>query len=67
MWLNMVKNNRTAMFIKTTRNKNGTAYYQLVESYREAGKVKQRTLMSLGKVEDGKLDQLAVAISKHSE
>jgi len=67
MWLNLVKNNRTAMFIKTTRNKNGTAYYHLVESYREAGKVKQRTLMSLGKVEDGKLDQLAEAISKHSE
>lgn len=39
----------------------------MVESYREAGKVKQRTLMSLGKVEDGKLDQLAEAISKHSE
>jgi transposase len=55
------------MFIKTTKNKNGTAYYHLVESYRNEGKVKQRTLMSLGKVEDGKLDQLADAISKHSE
>ncbi len=54
------------MFIKTTKNKNGTAYYHLVESYRQDGKVKQRTLMSLGKVEDGKLDQLAEAISKHS-
>jgi transposase len=67
MWLNLVKNNAKAMFIKTTRNKNGTAYYHLVESYREDGKVKQRTLMSLGRVEDGKLDQLAEAISKHSE
>jgi transposase len=55
------------MFIKTTRNKNGTAYYHLVESYRQDGKVKQRTLMSLGRVEDGKLDQLAEAISKHSK
>lgn len=63
----MVKNKATAMFIKTTRNKNGTAYYHLVESYRLDGKVKQRTLMSLGRVEDGKLDQLAEAISKHSE
>jgi len=67
MWLNLVKNKATAMFIKTTRNKNGTAYYHLVESYRLDGKVKQRTLMSLGRVEDGKLDQLAEAISKHIE
>jgi transposase len=55
------------MFIKTTKNKKGTAYYHLVESFREDGKVKQRTLMSLGRVEDGKLDQLADAISKHSD
>jgi transposase len=67
MWLNLVKNNSKSMFIKTTRNKNGTAYYHLVESYRQDGKVKQRTLMSLGRVEDGKLDQLAEAISKHSK
>lgn len=67
MWLNLVKNNAKAMFIKTTRNKNGTAYYHLVESYRQDGKIKQRTLMSLGRVEDGKLEQLAEAISKHSE
>jgi transposase len=67
MWLNLVKNNAKVMFIKTTRNKNGTGYYHLVESYRQDGKVKQRTLMSLGRVEDGKLDQLAEAISKHSE
>jgi transposase len=55
------------MFVKTTKNKNGTAYYHLVESYRSEGKVKQRTLMSLGKAEDGKLDELAEAISKHSD
>jgi transposase len=55
------------MFIKTTKNSKGTAYYHLVESYRDAGKVKQRTLMSLGRVEDGKLDSLAEAISKHSD
>jgi len=67
MWLNLVKNKLTDMFIKTTRNKNGTAYYHLVESYRLDGKVKQRTLLSLGRVEDGKLDQLAEALSKHSE
>ncbi len=55
------------MFIKTTKNSKGTAYYHLVESYRDGGKVKQRTLMSLGRVEDGRLEQLAAAISKHSD
>jgi len=53
------------MYIKTTKNQRGDAYYHLVESYREDGKVKQRLLMSLGKVEDNKLEQLAEAISKH--
>ncbi len=55
------------MFIKTTKNSKGTAYYHLVESYREGGKVKQRTLMSLGKVEEGRLEQLAEAIRKHTD
>lgn len=55
------------MFIKTTKNSKGAAYYHLVESYRLDGKVKQRTLMSLGRVEDGNLDKLAEAISKHSD
>lgn len=63
----MVKNNAVVMFIKTTKNKKGTAYYHLVESFRDQGKVKQRTLMSLGRVEDGRLDQLAEAISKHTD
>jgi transposase len=53
------------MFIRTTKNKNGDSYYHLVESYRDNGKVKQRTLLALGKVEEGKLEQLATAISKH--
>jgi hypothetical protein len=55
------------MFIKITKNKNGTAYYHLVESYRDEGKVKQRTLLSLGRVDEGKLEQLAEAISKHTD
>lgn len=38
-----------------------------MESYRDNGKVKQRTLLSLDKVEDGKLEQLAAAISKHTD
>lgn len=53
------------MFIKVTKNNRGDAYYHLVESYRDNGKVKHRTLLSLGRVEEGKLNQLANAISKH--
>jgi transposase len=53
------------MYIRTTKNKKGDAYYHLVESFRQEGKVKQRTLLSLGRVEDNKLEQLSQAISKH--
>jgi hypothetical protein len=40
------------MYIKITKNAKGQTYYHLVESYRYNGKVKQRTLMSLGKADD---------------
>lgn len=53
------------MYIRITKNKNGDAYYHLVESFRDNGKVKQRTLLALGKIEEGKLEQLSTAISKH--
>ena len=55
------------MYIRTTKNQRGDAYYHLVESYRQDGKVKQRTLMSLGRVEDNRMEELAAAISKHLE
>jgi transposase len=55
------------MYIKTTKNQRGDAYYHLVEAYREDGKVKQRTLLSLGRVEDNRIEELANAISKHIE
>lgn len=55
------------MFIKTTKNKNGDAYYHLVESYRDQGKVRQRTLLSLGKVGEDGLDKLIAAIGKHKD
>jgi hypothetical protein len=45
------------MFIKITKNQRGESYYHLVESYRQEGKVKQRTLLSLGKVGEDKLEQ----------
>jgi transposase len=53
------------MYIRVTKNQRGEAYYHLVESYREGSKVKQRTLLSLGNVNEGKLEELAGAISKH--
>lgn len=53
------------MYIRTTKNSRGEAYYHLVESFRDNGKVKQRVLLSLGRVEENKLAQLSTAISKH--
>lgn len=55
------------MFIRTTKNGSGQSYFHIVESYRKDGKVKQRTLLSLGRVEEGKLEQLAAAIAKHTD
>jgi len=40
------------MYIKITKNVKRQAYYYFVESYRHNGKVKQRSLMSLGKADD---------------
>lgn len=55
------------MFIKITKNKKGQAYYHLVESYRDQGKSKQRTLLSLGRVGEDGLDKLISAIGKHKD
>lgn len=55
------------MYIKITKNSAGQAYYHLVESYREKGKARQRTLLSLGKVGEDRLDALVSAISRHKE
>jgi|SRR5215216_2974099 len=53
------------MYIRITRNTKGQTYYHLVEAYRKDGKVKQRTLLSLGRAEEGKLEKLIEAIGKH--
>jgi transposase len=55
------------MYIRITKNQRGHAYYHLVESFRQEGKVKQRVLLSLGRVEENKLEELAEAINKHLE
>jgi Transposase DDE domain len=55
------------MFIKITTNKKGQSYYHLVESYRDQGKVRQRVLLSLGKVGEDRLDELVSAIGRHKD
>jgi len=55
------------MFVKTTRNSKGQAYFHLVESYRDDGKVKQRVLLSLGREDENKIQDLAAALSRHNE
>lgn len=55
------------MFIKETKNKAGQIYYHLVESYWKDGQSHQRTLLSLGKAGEDRLDELAEAISRHKE
>lgn len=55
------------MYIRITTNKQGQAYYHLVESYRENGKVRQRKLLSLGKIGEDQLDKLITAIGKHKD
>ena len=55
------------MFIRITTNRKGQSYYHLVESYRDQGKVRQRVLLSLGKVEEDRLEDLVSAISRHKD
>lgn len=40
------------MFIKITKNREGTQYVSIVEGYRDKDKVKHRTVKSLGKLKD---------------
>lgn len=40
------------MFVKVTKNREGTQYVSIVEGYREKDKVKQRTIKSLGKLQE---------------
>ena len=58
------------MYIRVVKNSTGQTYYQVVESYWDRGKSRQRLIMSLGRVGEGgekKLDELAAAISKYRE
>jgi transposase len=55
------------MFIKTTRNGSGQTYYHLVESYWEDGRSRQRTLLSLGRAGEDRIDELLAAVAKHRD
>lgn len=59
--------NGNVVYIRTTTNQAGQAYYHLVESYREDGKVRQRTLMSLGRAGEDRMDEVISAIGKHRD
>lgn len=55
------------MYIRTVKNNSGQAYYQLVESFRHDGQVRKRILLTLGKVEDHKIGDLAAAVARHQK
>lgn len=53
------------MYIRKIKNQTGKTYYHLVESYREGKKVRQRTLLSLGRAGDGNLENLLKATARY--
>ncbi len=55
------------MYIKVTKNRVGQTYYHLVESYWEKGSSHQRTLLSLGKAGEDRMDEIIAAIGKHKD
>lgn len=55
------------MYIRTTTNQAGQEYFHLVESYRDGDKVRQRTLMSLGRAGEDRMDDVISAIGKHKD
>lgn len=52
------------MFIRKTTNPKGVNYYHLVESYREKDRVRQRSLLPLGKKGGKSLDSLLSAVKR---
>jgi transposase len=56
------------MFIKTTKNTAGVVYYHLVESYRDdQGRNRHRTLLSLGRAGEDRIDDLLAAVARHRD
>ena len=55
------------MFLRKTKNPAGQTYYHIVESYRIGKKVRQRTLLSLGKASEGHLDKILQSAIKQKQ
>lgn len=55
------------MFLRKTKNPAGQTYYHIVESFRVGKKVRQRTLLSLGKAEEGHLDNILQSAIKQKQ
>ena len=55
------------MFIKRTKNSRGDTYYQIAESYWKDGKSHHRTLMSLGRCKESRLEDIRRLIDRHSD
>lgn len=58
------------MYIRVVKNSSAQTYYQLMESYWQDGRSKQRMLLSLGRVGDEgekALDDLARVVSKYRD
>jgi transposase len=55
------------MYIRVTRNNKGQQYFHLVESCRINGKPRQKVLLSLGRVEDNRIEALAKSIAKFTK
>jgi hypothetical protein len=59
------------MFVRYKKNFEGRIYLQIVESYREKGKSRQRVLCTLGRLDllqnDGSLESISAGLSRFSE
>jgi hypothetical protein len=58
------------MFTRVTRNATGHQYLQIVKSYRDQGKVRQKVMVTLGRLDilqaTGQLDALVKALSRYA-
>jgi hypothetical protein len=58
------------MFVRVTRNATGHQYLQIVKSYRDQGKVRQKVMVTLGRLDllqsTGQLDALVKALSRYA-
>ncbi len=59
------------MFVRSTKNKEGRIYLQVAENYRDKGKIKQRILCTLGRLDilrqDGQIESLIRSAARFSE